>query len=91
MIEIVRDDEDVCLPKAARLALAEIADQIEALTRQIDKLERGIVGEVKRDEDMRRLITITGVGAITAASGSRGIQIRPSLRRLAGTDAKASF
>ncbi|WP_245426239.1 hypothetical protein [Mesorhizobium sp. WSM3862] len=41
--------------KAARLALAEIADQIEALTRQIDKLERGIVGEAKRDEDMRRV------------------------------------
>lgn len=68
LIEIVRDEEDVFLPKAARLALAEIADQIEALTRQIDKLERGIVGKVKRDEDMRRLITIPGVGAITAAS-----------------------
>lgn len=68
LIEIVRDEEDVCLPKAARLALAEIADQIEALTRQIDKLERGIVGAVKRDEDMRRLITIPGVGATTAAS-----------------------
>lgn len=68
LIEIVRDEEDVCPPKAARLAFAEIADQIEALTRQIDKLERGIVGKVKRDEDMRRLITIPGVGAITAAS-----------------------
>ncbi|MGY3079512.1 transposase [Bradyrhizobium sp. LM6.10] len=68
LIEIVRDEEDVSLPKAARLALAEIADQIHALTRQIDKLERGIVGKVKRDEDMRRLITIPGVGAITAAS-----------------------
>lgn len=68
LIEIVRDEEDVCLPKAARLALAEIADQIEALTRQIDKLERGIVGEAKRDQDMPRLTTIPGVGAITAAT-----------------------
>ncbi len=68
LIEILRDEEDVRLPKAARLALAEIADQIEALTRQIDKLERGIVAEAKRDEDMRRLTTIPGVGAITAAS-----------------------
>ncbi|WP_353834306.1 hypothetical protein [Mesorhizobium sp.] len=66
LIEIVRDEEDVCLPKAARLALAEIADQIEALTRQIDKLERGIVGEAKRDDDMRRLTTIPGVGAVKA-------------------------
>lgn len=97
LIEIVRDEEDVCLPKAARLALAEIADQIEALTRQIDKLERGIVGEAKRDQDMPRLTTIPGVGAIAAASvksadpGSRRIQIRPSLRPLAETNAKAPF
>ena len=68
LIEIVRDGADDCLSKAARLALAEIADQIEALTRQIDKLERGIVAEAKRDEDMRRLTTIPGVGAITAAT-----------------------
>ena len=68
LIEIVRDEAYDCLPKAARLALAEIANQIEALTRQIDKLEREIVAEAKRDEDMRRLTTIPGVGAITAAS-----------------------
>jgi len=49
------------------------------LTRQIDKLERGIVAEAKRDEDMRLLTTIPGVGAITAAtvkalvSGSRRV------------------
>jgi len=42
LIEIVRTKRTM-LPKAARLALTEIADQIEALTRQIDKLERGIV------------------------------------------------
>jgi transposase len=43
----VRDEEEFRLPKAARFALAEIADQIEALTRQIDKLERAIVAEVR--------------------------------------------
>ena len=68
LIEIVRDEADVRLPKAARFALAEIANQIEALKRQIEKLEREIVAEAKRDEDMRRLATIPGVGAITAAS-----------------------
>ena len=56
------------LPKAARFALWTIADQIEALARQIARLEREIVAEAKRDEDMRRLTTIPGVGAITAAS-----------------------
>ncbi|MCK1343125.1 transposase [Bradyrhizobium sp. CW11] len=61
LIAIVRDEEKVCCPKPARLALAE--DQIQALTRQVNRLERGIVGEVKRGEEMRRLITIPGVGA----------------------------
>lgn len=68
LIEIVRDETDARLPKAARFALTEIADQIEALRQRIGKLERDIVAEAKRDEDMRRLTTIPGVGAITAAS-----------------------
>ncbi len=56
------------LPQAARFALSEIADQIEGLNRKIGKLEHAIVMEAKRDDDMRRLCTIPGVGAIIAAS-----------------------
>ena len=40
-----------------------VADQIDTLADQIFKLERAIVTEAKRDEDMRRLTTILGVGA----------------------------
>ena len=54
LIAIIRDDED--------------AEQIEALTSQIDELERAIVTEVKRDEDARRLTSIPGVGPIIAAT-----------------------
>lgn len=68
LIDIVRDETDDRLPKAARFALSAIADQIEALARQLDRLEKEIVAEAKRDQDMRRLTTIPGVGAITAAS-----------------------
>lgn len=68
LIAIVRDGDDMCLPDVARVALAEVADQIETLGRQVDKLEREIVATAKRDEEMRRLTTIPGVGAITAAS-----------------------
>lgn len=68
LIEIVRDETDARLPKAARFALSALADQIEALKKQVDKIEREIVAEAKRDEDMRRLATIPGVGAITAAT-----------------------
>ncbi len=68
LIDIVRDATDARLPKTARFALSTLADQIEALFAQIVKLEREIVAAAKRDEDMRRLATIPGVGPITAAS-----------------------
>ena len=68
LISIVRDETDLRLPKAARLALMEVASQIDALRAQIEKLEQAIVATVRRDDDARRLVTIPGVGAIIAAS-----------------------
>ncbi|UWU67991.1 hypothetical protein [Bradyrhizobium sp. NC92] len=68
LVAIVRDETDARLPAAARFALSAIADEIEASADQIERLERAIVLETKHDEDMRRLTTIPGVGAITAAT-----------------------
>ena len=68
LMTIVREGEDTRPPAAARFALMAVADQIDTLADQIFKLERAIVTEAKRDEDMRRLTTIPGVGAITAAT-----------------------
>jgi len=68
LIAIVRNTQDTRLPSAARLALSELANQIEWTKRRIDELERTIVAEAKRDQDMRRLATIPGVGAIISAS-----------------------
>ena len=65
---IVRNTTDARLPAAARFALTGLADQIDTLTEQVERLEREIITEAKRDEDMRRLTTIPGVGAITAAT-----------------------
>ena len=45
-----------------------LADQIEGLTQRIATLEHEIVAEVRRDDTMRRLATISGVGPITAAT-----------------------
>ena len=55
LMTIVREGEDTRLPAAARFALMAVADQIDTLGDQIFKLERAIVTEAKRDEDMRRL------------------------------------
>jgi transposase len=63
---IIRDEADDRLPAAARFALAEMVDQIELLAARIERLEREIVVQARRDADMRRLATIPGVGAIIA-------------------------
>jgi transposase len=68
LIAIVRDEDDERLPQVARLALAGLADQIEALTTRLGRLEREIVSQVRDDTDLRRLTTIPGVGSISAAS-----------------------
>ena len=68
LIAIVRDHEDARLPAAARFALKALADQIDRLTKEVEALERQLVAEVRRDNDMRRLTTIPGVGPITAAA-----------------------
>ena len=62
------NENDQRLPHAARTALKLLADQIEQLTQRIDILEREIVTEVRRDETMRRIATIPGIGPITAAT-----------------------
>jgi transposase len=68
LIAIVRDGNDQRLPPAARMALNLFADQIEMLTERVDTLGREIAAEVRRDNTMRRLATIPGIGPITAAT-----------------------
>ncbi|MCB1465817.1 MAG: IS110 family transposase [Rhizobiaceae bacterium] len=68
LINIIRDDEDTRLPEAARFSLTMLANQIDALEKQIDTLEKSVVAEVRCDEDSRRLMTIPGIGPITAAT-----------------------
>jgi transposase len=74
LILILRDLEDTRLPIAARAALLEMAEQIEALTTRIEKLDTKIVTTVKADETARRLTSIPGVGPIIAATVRATIQ-----------------
>ena len=68
LIEIVRDKDDIRLPGAARRALGELGAQIEALTLRIDALEREVVAKARVDGDMQWLMTIPGVGPISASA-----------------------
>lgn len=67
LIGIIRSDDDN-IPSVARLALMEIAAQIEGLTGRIEKLERNIIATVKEDDEARRLTSIPGVGPIIAGT-----------------------
>jgi transposase len=68
LIAIVDDEADTRLPSAARFALHHLAREIERLTDQIKTLEKAIVVATRRDDTARRLTTIPGIGAITAAT-----------------------
>ena len=68
LVAVVRDMEDDRLPHAAREALLDLARQIEAADDGIRRLETRLVRRSRTDERARRLATIPGVGAITAAA-----------------------
>ena len=97
LMAIVREDKDARLPVAARFALTAVADQIDALTDQINELERAIVMEAKRDEDMspphddpRGRVHHRGSHK-GPGSGPQRIQISPTFRCLVGVDTEAPF
>lgn len=68
LVLIIRDPQDARVPDVARRALIALADQMQSLGSEIEKLEKDIAAMVKQDPDMQRLATIPGIGIITAAS-----------------------
>ena len=60
--------EETRLPEVARTALRELAAMIEALGARIASLEKAIVSAVRENPTARRLMTIPGVGPITASA-----------------------
>lgn len=62
---IVEDGE---LPACSRLALRQFVDHIQLLDSRIAKLNREILAQTREDETRKRLMTIPGVGPITAAA-----------------------
>ncbi|WP_040579678.1 IS110 family transposase, partial [Methylocystis parvus] len=68
LIERLRDLAESSIPAAARLALDELAGQIEMLTKRIEALDREIMIAVKNDPEAKRLTSIPGVGPMIAAT-----------------------
>jgi transposase len=56
------------LPDAARLVLSELIETQRSLTEKIDRLDLELTRRAKEDDEVRRLMTIPGVGPVTAAA-----------------------
>jgi transposase len=67
LIGLVRDPT-TDLPLAARSVLMVIAESLEAIEGKIADLDREIAARAKSDELARRLMTIPGVGPVTATA-----------------------
>ena len=62
------DDPASELPSAARTSLQSLVAMLPALDEQIGRLDREIARRAKEDPTARRLMTVPGIGPITAAA-----------------------
>ena len=67
LIAIV-EDPGADLPEVARIILTVLAGQLRALDERVAVLDREIARRAKEDPVARRLMTIPGVGAVTATA-----------------------
>src|SRR4051794_41762421 len=62
------DDPTSDLPHAARVILGILVQELQALNERIAVLDREIARQAKESAVARRLMTIPGIGAVTAAA-----------------------
>ena len=64
----VVDDPGSALPETVRVILATLVEQLRALDRRVAQLDTEIARRAKEDATARRLMTIPGIGAVTATA-----------------------
>ena len=90
------DDPNLDLPEAVRELAGLLLEQIAGLGGKIDGLGEEIRAAARQDDEVRRLMTVPGIGPITADGGSGlraadgDLSARPGLRRLARTGAASA-
>ena len=60
-------DTDETIPESAWEAAKELHDQCDRLDNNIEAMEAQIIAHARHDEGARRLVTISGIGPITAS------------------------
>jgi hypothetical protein len=62
------DSGEIVVPDCVRLALAPLVRQIDGLDEAIETIDKTLEATAKADETARRLMTIPGIGPITATA-----------------------
>ena len=62
------ENGEIGVPDCVRAALRPLIDQIDALDETIAAIDKELVASVKADETAKRLMTIPGVGPLTASA-----------------------
>lgn len=73
LASLLEEGEEIgaSLPKAARTMFLVMTGQLEQLNEQVALLDKEIATRARQDEAARRLMTIPGIGPITAAAVAR--------------------
>lgn len=62
------ENSEIVVPDCVRLALAPLVRQIDALDEAVEAIDRELEASARTDEAARRLMTIPGVGPVTATA-----------------------
>ena len=68
------DNGEIVVPDCVRAALRPLIGQIDALDEAIGAIDKELAASVKADETARRLMTIPGIGPVTASAIRATIQ-----------------
>jgi transposase len=68
------DSGEIVVPDCVRAALRPLIGQIDALDKAIGAIDKELAASVKADETARRLMSIPGVGPVTASAITATIQ-----------------
>jgi transposase len=68
LVERIGQADSMALPDMAKAAMMLLFEQLDALVRQIQKLEQRLLAWHRQDQASQRLATIPGVGVITATA-----------------------
>ncbi|CDM60128.1 putative family 20 transposase (plasmid) [Rhizobium favelukesii] len=96
LTKVIEDEDFEELPAVARHALRYLVEQLREVKTKLFRIDRDLMAVVERSDACRRLMTIPGVGVVTATalvSSMRAVrlQIGPPFRRVAWVCSETAF